>query len=98
MIIFWCRFLDEVKHRDLYIALSFISRMLEANGASMMSVASFAIMANQFQKNVGSALVILSRGNQFCKKSSCFGLLAMLLYFSMMQRCTKNLGSYDPII
>ena len=54
---FFYRFLDEVKHRDLYVSLCFISRMLEANGASMMSVASFAIMANQFQKNVGSALV-----------------------------------------
>ena len=61
----YCRFLDGIQQQSLYILLCFICRTLEANGASMMATASFAIMAKQFSKSVGSSLV--SR----CTASQC---------------------------
>ena len=53
----YCRFLDGIQQQSLYILLCFICRTMEANGASMMATASFAIMAKQFSKSVGSSLV-----------------------------------------
>lgn len=51
------RFLDGIKLPSPYILLCFVCRVLEANGASMMATASFAIMAKQFSSSVGSSLV-----------------------------------------
>jgi len=50
-------FLDELPDGHIYVIMCFVCRTVEANGASMMATASFAIMAKQFKSNVGSALV-----------------------------------------
>ncbi|XP_067934915.1 MFS-type transporter SLC18B1-like [Watersipora subatra] len=49
-------FLDRCPDGPVYVAMCFICRSVEANGCSMVSTASFAIMATTFPKNVGQAL------------------------------------------
>jgi len=51
------RFLDRAPDGTVYIAMCFICRSIEANGAAMMITAAFSIMAATFPHDVGKAIV-----------------------------------------
>ncbi|KAF6035612.1 SLC18B1 [Bugula neritina] len=50
-------FLDRVPDGPVYIAMCFICRSIEANGAAMMMTAAYSIMAATFPHDVGKAIV-----------------------------------------
>ncbi|KAF6035613.1 SLC18B1 [Bugula neritina] len=52
-------FLDRAPDGPVYIAMCFICRSIEANGAAMMITAAFSIMAATFPHDIGKAIGIL---------------------------------------
>ena len=76
------RFLDKCPDGTVFVVMCFVSRSIEANGCSMLSTASFAIMAKTFPNNVGSAIV--SKNTIFTTQSIYY-----LLYYKCSSRSVK---------